>query len=133
MHSPSSYFLLTFRYRFPLAFVAITLLVAGCATRRPAPVEDRVAARTPQAVAAARVAAPVEARPPATYTVRRGDTLHQIALDSGLDYRELAAWNNIENVNRILPGQVLRLTAPGAPAPVPTQEASDGVTTAPLR
>lgn len=133
MHSLSSYFLLTFRYRFPLAFVAITLLVAGCATRRPAPVEDRVAARTPQAVAAARVAAPVEARPPATYTVRRGDTLHQIALDSGLDYRELAAWNNIENVNRILPGQVLRLTAPGAPAPVPTQEASDGVTTAPLR
>jgi lipoprotein NlpD len=131
MHSPSSYFLLTSRYRFPLTFVAIALLVAGCATRRPAPVEDRVAARAPQAASAARVAAPVDARSPATYTVKRGDTLHQIALDSGLDYRELAAWNNIENVNRILPGQVLRLAAPGAP--VPTQEASDGVTTAPLR
>jgi lipoprotein NlpD len=133
MHSPSSYFLLTSRYRFPLAFVAIALLVAGCATRRPAPVEDRVAARAPQAASAARVAAPVDLRPAATYTVKRGDTLHQIALDSGLDYRELAAWNNIENVNRILPGQVLRLAAPGSPAPVPTQQASDGVTTAPLR
>ena len=54
MHSPSSYCLLTSRYRFPLALVAIALLVAGCATRRPAPVEDRVAARTPPAVATPR-------------------------------------------------------------------------------
>jgi lipoprotein NlpD len=74
-----------------------------------------------------------------TYTVKRGDTLHQIALDSGLDYRELAAWNNIENVNRIFPGQVLRLAPPGEPpaagasiAGTPA-DASSGVTTAPLR
>lgn len=75
----------------------------------------------------------VEAPTTTTYTIKRGDTLHQIALDNGLDYRELAAWNSIENVNRILPGQVLRLTPPGAAAPVATQEASGGVTTAPLR
>jgi lipoprotein NlpD len=133
MHSPSSYCLLTSRYRFPLTLVAIALLVTGCATRRPAPVEDRVASRARPAVATPPVASAVDARPPATYTVKRGDTLHQIALDSGLDYRELAAWNNIENVNRIFPGQVLQLAAPGASAPVPTQAASDGVTTAPLR
>jgi lipoprotein NlpD len=132
MHSPSSYCLLTSTYRFPLALVAIALLATGCATRRPAPVEDRVASRTRPAVATPPVAAAVDARPPATYTVKRGDTLHQIALDSGLDYRELAAWNNIENVNRIFPGQVLQLAAPGASAPVPTQAASDGVTTAPV-
>ena len=121
------------KYPLPLSLAVITLLVVGCATRRPAPVEDRVAARAPPAAAATPVAAPAEVPPPATYTVRRGDTLHQIALDSGLDYRELAAWNNIENVNRILPGQVLRLAAPGAPATIPAQEASGGVTTAPLR
>jgi lipoprotein NlpD len=61
--------------------------------------------------------------------VKRGDTLYQIALDSGLDYRELAAWNNLENVNVIRVGQVLRLTAPGSEAAV----SPSGVTTAPLR
>jgi lipoprotein NlpD len=68
--------------------------------------------------------------------VKRGDTLHQIALDNGLDYRELAAWNNLENANRIFPGQVLRLSAPGEPPPAPTDAtagAASGVTTAPLR
>jgi lipoprotein NlpD len=135
MRLPSPYFPLISGYRFPLALVAITLLVAGCATRRPAPVEDRVLSRTqpPQASPAARAASPVEVLQPATYTVKRGDTLHQIALDSGLDYRELAAWNNIVNVNRILPGQVLRLAPPGAPGPIAMQEAGDGVMTAPLR
>ena len=133
MHSPWSYFVSMSRYPSRLALAVMTLLVVGCATRRPAPVEDREASRAPPAAVATAVATPVEARPPAAYRVKRGDTLHQIALDSGLDYRELAAWNNIENVNRILPGQVLRLTAPGAPAAVATQEAAGGVTTAPLR
>jgi len=108
-------------------------VLAGCATRRPAPVEDRAGARPP-ATASAPTAdvRPAEAPPVPTYTVKRGDTLYQIALDNGLDYRELAAWNSIENVNRIRVGQVLRLGPPGegvagaSPSP-------DGVTTAPLR
>jgi lipoprotein NlpD len=61
--------------------------------------------------------------------VKRGDTLHAIALDHGLDYREVAAWNNIENPNVILVGQVLRLVAPGESAAV----GAAGVTTTPLR
>ena len=108
------------------------LFVAGCATREPAPVEER-AARPPKVAAPAPppppTAAEVEARPQ-TYTVKRGDTLHQIALDNGLDYRELAAWNNLENPNVIRVGQVLRLTAPDSGAPT---SATAGVTTAPLR
>jgi lipoprotein NlpD len=134
------------RFRRFLAFVGIALIAAGRATRRPAPVEDRAFARSqPAPIASPTPAAapvPAEAPPARTYTVKRGDTLHQIALDSGLDYRELAAWNNIENANRIYPGQVLRLTAPGenAPAtgvsiaggPAPA-DASSGVTTTPLR
>jgi lipoprotein NlpD len=62
--------------------------------------------------------------------VKRGDTVQKIALDHGLDYRELAAWNNLENINVIRAGQVLRLTAP------PTESASvaaSAVQTAPLK
>ena len=62
---------------------------------------SRIAARAADAadaapVAAAGAGAGTAAEPEApgpTYTVKRGDTLYQIALDNGLDYRELAAWN----------------------------------------
>ena len=113
------------------------LIVAGCATRQPAPVEDR-AARAPSKPATTTPAPPappttaeIEARPQ-TYTVKRGDTLHQIALDNGLDYRELAAWNNLENPNVIRVGQVLRLAPPGENAAAPATAAT-GVVTTPLR
>jgi lipoprotein NlpD len=62
--------------------------------------------------------------------VKRGDTLYAIALDHGLDYRELAAWNNLENINVIRTGQVLRLSPPGAPA---GETNANGVTTTPLK
>ena len=134
-----------------LALTIIAVLVAGCASTPPATIEERNVQMppSPRPAAASRGPAAVPESPPAaTYTVKRGDTLHQIALDNGLDYRELAAWNNIENVNRIFPGQVLRLAAPGAapsavraPSAVPDaalalaqpQDGGSGVTTAPLR
>ncbi|MEP7206180.1 MAG: peptidoglycan DD-metalloendopeptidase family protein [Casimicrobiaceae bacterium] len=130
----------------------LVALVAGCSTRMPAPVEDRAVVRGPGGrvgVAPPAVPAPASAPAPrapgataepetpraSAYTVKRGDTLYLIALDHGLDYRELAAWNNIENVNRIFVGQVLRLAPPGeAPAVVAGIPAGPGgVTTAPLR
>jgi len=64
-----------------------------------------------------------------SYTVKRGDTLQKIALDHGLDSRELAAWNNLENINVIRLGQVLRLTAP----PTESAAAASAVQTAPLK
>jgi lipoprotein NlpD len=118
--------------------LVVIVVVAGCASRTRAPVEDRTTqpGRPPQPPVASSpsTGSPAAATPGAeaggaTYVVKRGDTLYQIALDSGLDYRELAAWNSIENVNVIRIGQVLRLTAPGSePAVSPS-----GVTTAPLR
>jgi lipoprotein NlpD len=113
----------------------ILLILAGCATREPAPVEDRVARPPQNAATAIPVPPPAPTAPesetrPQTYTVKRGDTLHQIALDNGLDYRELAAWNNLENPNVIRVGQVLRLSAPTESGAAPT---AAGVTTAPLR
>lgn len=51
-----------------------------------------------------------------TYTVKRGDGLYRIALDNGVAYKDLAAWNGISDVNGLKVGQVLRLSAPGAPS-----------------
>ncbi len=56
--------------------------------------------------------APAEQRPE-SYTVKRGDTLYSIALDNGLDYRDIAAWNNITDPAAIKAGLVLRMRPPG--------------------
>ena len=116
------------------ALVLIALVLGACATRQPAPVEDRAATAPLPPVAAPPspppVAAPAEPDwRPQTYTVKSGDTLHKIALDHGLDYRELATWNNLENPNLIRVGQVLRLAAPGDTS----SQGAAGVATAPLR
>jgi len=97
--------------------MAAAALAAGCASRQLAPVIERAPAAqitTTPAAPAAR-AAPVDQRPQ-TYTVKRGETLYGIALDHGLDYRELAEWNGIANPNVIRVGDTLRLRAPAAPA-----------------
>jgi lipoprotein NlpD len=82
----------------------------GGNTTTPAPIVERQVERKP-AAAPQPVASTTDPRP-ATYTVKKGDTLYRIALDHGLSYRELAAWNNLADVNGIQVDQVLRLTAP---------------------
>jgi lipoprotein NlpD len=97
-----------------LALAAIASALAGCASRPvQAPVIERAPPSTAQAGSQAAAAAPraVDTRPE-LYTVMRGDTLHSIALDHGLDYKELAAWNNLDNPNRIRPGQQLQIKPP---------------------
>jgi lipoprotein NlpD len=104
--------------------IAAGALLAGCASPRhtPAPVEDRSHAR-PSVVAPA--AAPeVRALPGAEnagkagyFTVRPGDTLIRIALETGQNWRDIARWNNLDNPNVIEVGQVLRVLAPGAAPP----------------
>lgn len=56
---------------------------------------------------------------PATHEVRPGEVLSIIARQYGLTVAELAAWNNIADIHRIEPGQLIRLTPPPAPAPTP--------------
>ncbi len=113
--------------------VAVVLVLAGCMTRPPAPVDDRAPMAVVPPPPPAPQAAPVRApeAPPQTYTVKRGETLAQIALDHGVDYRELAAWNNIENPNLIRVGQVLVLSPPGQAGSGAAPTAS-GVVTTPL-
>lgn len=90
----------------------IVVLVAACASKAPAPVEQSrtMVVESPQG--GRDVAAPVPASTSGgpTYTVKKGDTLYVIALDQGLDYKDIVAWNGLENPNRILVGQVLRLS-----------------------
>jgi lipoprotein NlpD len=44
------------------------------------------------------------------YRVRRGDSLHAIAFNLGLDWRDIARWNNISSPYVIYPDQMLRVT-----------------------
>jgi lipoprotein NlpD len=98
-----------------VALAAVVL--AGCASgsRMPAPVEDRSAAR-PQQPPPVEPVKPLpgqeNAGKPGYYSVRPGDTLIRIALDSGQNWRDVARWNNIENPNLIEVGQVLRVIPP---------------------
>ena len=48
-----------------------------------------------------------------TYTVRKGDSLSEIASRSGISATKLMAMNNLPNKNRIYVGQVLYLKTPG--------------------
>lgn len=117
-------------------------MAAGCSVRTGAPVVDRgreakAPAAKPTAAAkpeAAAKSAPRtgDARPP-FHTVRKGDTLYSIALDYGLDYRELAQWNGVTEASVIGIGQQLRLSPPEsvAPSAAPLQ-AAPGVQARPL-
>lgn len=96
-------------------FAISATLLAGCANRPvSAPVVDISPPRAapPPAPAPARPA-PQAAAPevPATYAVRRGDTLYSIALEHGLDYRDLTQWNRLNDPSRIREGQSLSLRA----------------------
>lgn len=95
--------------------------LAACSTtsvRAPAPISDRSDTRGSMPAPVARsgaVQTPAAAPAPARdgqYVVKRGDTLHSIALAHGQDYRDIARWNNLDDPNRLLIGQVLRVTPP---------------------
>ncbi|MDP3420156.1 MAG: peptidoglycan DD-metalloendopeptidase family protein [Thiobacillus sp.] len=98
---------------FPIwaALLGALLALAGCTSTAPAPVSERTATRTPVKAEAPR---PPQIAPSTTglHTVQRGDTLYAIAFANGLDHREVANWNQLESADRILVGQVLRLTPP---------------------
>ncbi|MDY7578602.1 peptidoglycan DD-metalloendopeptidase family protein [Herbaspirillum sp. RTI4] len=95
-------------------------LLAACTTtpRIAAPVIDRNAAPNPDASKSS--AASGESRlanSPGYYTVKKGDSLLRIAVQFGQSYRDLVAWNNLNNPNDIKVDQVLRVMPPDAGAP----------------
>jgi lipoprotein NlpD len=86
--------------------------------------------------------APATAQPPGFenagkagyYTVKPGDTMTRIGLETGQSWRDIARWNGLVNPNLIEVGQVLRVVpplpavaaapAPAAPVPAATVIAS---------
>lgn len=61
------------------------------------------------------------------YTVKPGETLIRIGLETGQNWKDIAAWNNLEQPNQISVGQVLRVTPP-----VVAATESNGVVTRPI-
>jgi lipoprotein NlpD len=104
-------------------------------------VEDRGTARTAASVTSANAAAkPIAQLPgaenagkPGFYTVKPGDTLIRIGLDSGQNWRDITRWNTIDNPNQIEVGQVLRVVPPpGNAAVVARPVASQAPVSTPL-
>ncbi len=98
------------RHRYAIAIAALSAM-AGCGTSVPAPVIDRQTPVTPKPAAplpAVKVA-PAGAASPGFHIVKKGETLASIALEHGQDYKDLVAWNNLDNPNMIRVGQQLRV------------------------
>jgi lipoprotein NlpD len=132
--------LMTHPYRWA-ALVAGLLILAGCASpTHRAPVEDRNRAGASGSSSGPAVSAPPRVLPgaenagkPGYYTVKSGDTLIRISLDSGQNWRDIASWNNLDNPNLIEVGQVLRVVAPGTdPSAITPGVATRPVATAKL-
>ncbi len=128
------------------ALSASLLVAAGCSTRMSnAPVEDRGtnAVRTQPASAPDLVDPKLlpgfeNAGKPGYYTVRPGDTMIRIGLESGQNWRDIVRWNNLDNPNIIEVGQVLRVIPPvvdpmqAVTRPVSPSAAVVGTATPPL-
>jgi lipoprotein NlpD len=95
--------------------VLLTLVACGSRSINRAPVEERVTrpSETPGVVPSVKPPQGFEhAGKPGYYTVKPGDTLTRIALENGQSPRDIAAWSQVENPNRIEVGQVLRVVPP---------------------
>ncbi len=105
------------RWPLQLALAAGLSLLGGCTTTSldehgRAPVTDRSSGALSSASQVASLPGQENAGKPGYYTVRPGDTLTRIGLDSGHSPRDLARWNALENPNLIEVGQVLRVIPP---------------------
>ncbi|HEX4843065.1 MAG TPA: peptidoglycan DD-metalloendopeptidase family protein [Limnobacter sp.] len=96
-----------------LGMATLVLLGACASTGNNAPVIDRLPARTVDAGASA----------DGIYTVKAGDTLYGIALEFGLDWRELARANNLADPSKLSIGQRLKVEGI-ASQPVPPLSSS---------
>ena len=106
------------------ALVLSVVFAAGCNSRSltRAPVEDRgtsASRQLPNVGSAPMDASGIKPMPgaenagkPGYYTVKPGDTLIRIGLDTGQTTRDIVRWNNLENPNLIEVGQVLRIVPP---------------------
>lgn len=103
---------------FFISIFAIVCAIAGCASRslNPPPVIDRSTELRTVKPPPGTVATAPDGRTQ-IYTVKRDDTLVSIAKRFNTTPAELANWNNLGTDPRLRADQVLRVSAPNAPAP----------------
>lgn len=89
-----------------LGMSLLVAVVAGCASKPPVPVRHGTTA--PEETGAGQAA--VQGR---EHVVQPGDTLLGIGRIYGQSVNDLVVWNNLANPNQIVPGQRLRVQAPG--------------------
>ena len=113
-----------------------TLLLAACGTSPTsrAPVEERRTAVSrpamdPNTVAVKQPPGFENAGKVGYYTVKPGETLIRIGLETGQNWKDIAAWNNLAQPNQIEVGQVLRVTPPTTTV---AAAESNGVVTRPI-
>jgi lipoprotein NlpD len=107
-----------------IALLAAAALLAGCAgVPNSAPVRERGPSRANVSKPPVAQRTPVPGAP-TEYVVKPGDTLYSIALEHGVDYRDLTRWNQLADPTQISVGQTLRLMSPeqAAAAPPPGVE-----------
>ena len=117
----------------------VSLVLAGCGTRlNRAPVENRGTSAS-QSSTAGVVVSDVRTLPgaenagkPGYYTVKPGDTLIRIGLETGQSWKDVARWNNLENANLIEVGQVLRVMPASASMASSSVPDNGGVVTRPV-
>src|SRR6218665_3725980 len=114
--------------------LAVAALLCGCGTRlHKAPVEDRGSSLALQQPAKPPPPGAENAGKPGYYTVKPGDILIRIGLETGQGCKDIARWNDLDNPNLIEVGQVLRVVPPRPVAPAPASPAPDsGVVTRPV-
>ena len=112
---------------------ALVLALVGCASpNHKAPVEDRGRVATGLSTAKPPLPGAENAGKAGYYTVKSGDTLIRIALESGQNWRDVSAWNNLDNPNLIEVGQVLRVAPPDGSSPAVVVSPVAGATTKPV-
>jgi lipoprotein NlpD len=116
--------------------VAGTLLLVACGTSPTsrAPVEERRTAVSrpvmdPNTAAVKQPPGFENAGKVGYYTVKPGETLIRIGLETGQNWKDIAAWNNLAQPNQIEVGQVLRVTPPTTTV---AAAESNGVVTRPI-
>lgn len=101
------------------AAAMVAAVLSGCASPRyRAPVEDRGGFGMNGGAAAKSLPGAENAGKPGYFTVRPGDTLIRVGLETGQNWRDIARWNNIDNPNVLEVGQVLRVAPPGVDSAV---------------
>ena len=128
-----------------LGVLAGALALAACGSKplNRAPVEDRgVAGKPANVVMDARTQAVKQppgfenAGKPGYYTVKPGDTLMRISLETSQSRKDITRWNTLENPDKIEIGQVLRVVPPlaseVAPVAVSKPVTSSAATVAPV-